>query len=267
MTEKSFKQKVWRFYKAHGRDLPWRETADPYKIWVSEIMLQQTQVDRVIPKYEAFVKKFPTAHVLAKASLGEVLLYWQGLGYNRRAKLLHTGAKHVCKKHDGLLPKTTKKLEEIPGIGPYTAAAIQAFAFNAAVVCIETNIRTVFLYHFFPNTDEVSDAEILPLIKKTMSQNNPRDWYAALMDYGAHLKRSGVSLNTKSKHYTKQKAFKGSAREIRGALVRETLQNPRRKKDLLNLFPGRENEVERQLQKLSKEELLTQRNGYWVPAT
>src|SRR3989344_7710205 len=124
--------------------LPWRKTKDPYKILVSEVMLQQTQVDRVIPFYNRFVKKYPTARALARAKLRDVLKEWNGLGYNRRAKFLHEAAKQLGKSD---FPKTAEEIENLPGVGHYTARAVAAFAFNKPEVFIETNIRTVFFYH------------------------------------------------------------------------------------------------------------------------
>ncbi|XKT75152.1 MAG: A/G-specific adenine glycosylase [Patescibacteria group bacterium UBA2103] len=218
MEQKTFKKKIYSFYKKEGRDLPWRRTKNPYRIWVSEVMLQQTQVSRVIPKYKEFLKKFPTINALAKAPLKDVLITWQGLGYNRRAKLLHEGAKYIEKEYKGIFPKND--LQKISGIGPYTEAAIQAFAFNKAIPCIETNIRTVYTHYFFEDKKDVTDKEILKIVEETLDKNNPREWYWALMDHGSYLKQQGVQVNSKSKHYVKQSKFKGSDREIRGAIVR-----------------------------------------------
>jgi A/G-specific adenine glycosylase len=214
-----------KFYKTNRRDLPWRKTHDPYKILVSEVMLQQTQVERVIPKYHAFLKEFPNAKALAKAPLGKVLKLWSGLGYNRRAKFLHEAAKVIVK--DGWEGK-------LPGVGPYTRAAVEAFAHNKPGVFIETNIRTVFTHFYFKDKENITDAELLMLIERDFkkSKMEPRDFYAALMDYGSHLKRSGVKINKQSKHYTKQKKFEGSNRQLRGAILRELLQKPQTLKQL-----------------------------------
>jgi len=260
MTQKKFKELVWSFYKKEGRDLPWRNTSNPYRIWVSEVMLQQTQVARVLPKYKAFLKKFKTIKDLASAPLSEVLLYWQGLGYNRRAKLLHTGAKYIIKEHKGVFPK--ENIESIPGIGAYTEGAIQAFAFNVPVACIETNIRTVYTHHFFKDGSGISDKEILPLIKKTLDKENPREWYWALMDYGAYLKSSGVQINKKSKHYTKQSTFKGSDREVRGAIIRTLTQ----KKSIQTVFPERKEQVQKQIKNLLAEGFIQKKGGGYVLA-
>lgn len=247
MDQKKFRQLVWSFYKKEGRDLPWRKTTNPYYIWVSEVMLQQTQVARVLPKYKDFLKEFKTIKSLAESPLSRVLSCWQGLGYNRRAKLLHLGAKHIMRECKGVFPK--ENLETVPGIGPYTAGAIQAFAYNKPVPCIETNIRTVYTHHFFKGKTGVSDKEILLIIEKTLDTKNPREWYWALMDYGSHLKASGIRINKKSKHYAKQSTFKGSDREVRGAIIRALTQ----KKSIKNLFPDRREQVEKQTKNLLKE--------------
>ena len=216
----TFQRVVYAHFEAYGRDLPWRRTRNPYRILVSEVMLQQTQVDRVVPKYSAFLRKFPSVRSLAEAPLADVLKEWQGLGYNRRAKSLHVCAKSVMADYRGRFPKEYRALVALPGIGPYTAGAILAFAYNISVPVIETNIRAVYLHHFFPEQTGVADRELMLLIEATLDYENPRQWYAALMDYGAHLKRTEGSQNARSRHYTKQPRFAGSDREIRGAILR-----------------------------------------------
>ena len=224
---KSFRTLVWNFYRKEGRhNLPWRKTKTPYKILVSEIMLQQTQVARVLEKYPKFLKKFPTITALANAPLTEVLTIWQGMGYNRRALALHRLAKEIVTAHKGKIPHTRNELEALPGIGPYTAGAIRAFAFNEPEVFIETNIRRVFIHHFFSHqlgnetSKLVGDKEILPFVEKTLDTKNPREWYFALMDYGAHLPKIIKNPNTKSAHYLKQKKFEGSHRQLRGRALK-----------------------------------------------
>lgn len=189
-------------------------------------MLQQTQVSRVVPKYKSFLTQFPTFEALANAPLLEVLKEWQGLGYNRRAKFLHQTAKTVVNEHKGKFPRSSEAMEALPGIGPYTARAIAAFAFNTPEVFIETNIRTVFTHHYFADANKVSDKELLPLIERDLkkSKMEPREFYAALMDYGSHLKANGVRINNKSKHYTKQSKFEGSNRQRRGIALRAALK-------------------------------------------
>lgn len=223
----AFRIAVLRFYRSEGRHLPWRETLDPYKILISEIMLQQTQVERVIPFYKKFVKLFPDFHTLARASDRNVLIAWQGLGYNRRALYLKRTAKIVVKKYGGKLPKTSGELVKLPGVGKGTAGALLAFAFNMPVVFIETNIRRAFLHHFFPSNKKVSDRTLLPLIESALDHRDPRRWYSALMDYGSMLSNISENSNIKSAHYKKQPSFKGSRRELRGKILRLKLQSPR----------------------------------------
>lgn len=259
MTE-AFVAKVQKFYKENGRHtLPWRKTHDPYRILVSEIMLQQTQVVRVIPKYKAFIKTFPTVATLAEAPLGEVLTLWQGLGYNRRAKYLHICAKEIVKKYKGKFPRVVSELLLLPGIGPYTAAAVCAFAYNEPVVMIETNIRTVYLDHFFAGKKGIRDKKLLTYIRKTLPNNNAREWYAALMDYGAHLKLTKGNVSRNSKHYTRQSKFKGSDREIRGAILKLVSQGPVSEKRVHTL-PFSKERIELQVKALATEGLLTVRN-------
>lgn len=225
MDKKRFQKLVYDYYHKHKRSFPWRETLDPYAILVSEFMLQQTQTDRVVPKYETFLVRFPNFETLAKASQSDVLALWQGLGYNRRALYLHKTAQHVDELFNSQLPSDQIALQSLPGIGPYTAAAIAAFAFNQPTVVIETNIRTVFIHHFFADREEVHDKEILPLIKETVNTANPREWYYALMDYGVYLKKLHPNPSRKSKHYTKQSKFEGSDRQLRGAILRMLLHD------------------------------------------
>jgi A/G-specific adenine glycosylase len=210
---------VREFALRNTRELPWRETYDPYLILVSEIMLQQTQVDRVVPKYMAFVKKFPNFKKLAGAGQDGVLSLWKGLGYNRRALALHRLAKVVCEQYKGRLPDNEVLLRLLPGVGSYTARAVLAFAFNKPVVFIETNIRTVYIHHFFPDRTAVDDKELLPIIELTLDHSDPRQWYYALMDYGSVLKKTVGNLNVRSKHYAKQSKFQGSDRQIRGKIL------------------------------------------------
>lgn len=217
---KEFQDIVWDYYKTNGRELPWRKTnkgrIDPYHILVSEFMLQQTQVNRVIPKYQQFIATFPDLKSLANAQLGDVLSLWSGLGYNRRAKYLHDAAKQLALKKD--FPKSIEELSILQGIGRNTAAAIIVYSFNSREVFIETNIRTVYLHHFFKDKNSVSDNEILRFVEKTLPAKNIRQWYWALMDYGTYLKSTGVK-NIKSKHYVKQTKFEGSDRQIRGKII------------------------------------------------
>jgi len=187
-------------------------------------MLQQTQVDRVIPKFNVFIEGYPTIHKLAHASLTDVLALWQGLGYNRRAKSLKEAAEIVVRNHQGHLPSSPDALVALPGIGPATAASIAAFAFNAPTIFLETNIRTVFIYHFFPNTASlVPDTTLIPVAEALLDRKNPRKWYSALMDYGTELKKKVGNVSRKSSLYKKQSPFQGSRRQLRGQIVKHLL--------------------------------------------
>lgn len=222
-NEADFTRIVWDFYSKHARKLPWRgKCVDAYKVFVSEIMLQQTQVDRVMPKYRAFLQRFPTVEKLATATNKEVLGMWQGLGYNRRALFMKQAAKKIVEKYNRVFPKDPEVLESLPGIGPYTARAIAVFAYNQTEVFIETNIRSVYIHHFFPRArKKVDDTKLVPIIARTVDQENPREWYAALMDYGSHLKKTLPNPSRKSKQHAKQSRFKGSQRELRGKIIKE----------------------------------------------
>ena len=249
-----FKKTVWQYYKKNKRDLPWRRSgATPYQILVSEIMLQQTQVDRVIPKYKHFIKQFPTFAALARAKQKDVLIAWQGLGYNRRALNLKRTAESVWNTHNGRLPKETNVLIALPGIGSYTAGAIRAFAWNLPSTVIETNIRTAYLHHFFPTQKKVSDKTLLPLIEKTSDTKNPREWYAALMDYGAHLKRTLPNPSRKSAHHTTQSRFKGSLREARGAILKTLATKHISEKELQEKTGIEKGRLEKALSELERE--------------
>lgn len=255
MEISQFRKTVWAHYKKYGRhDLPWRKTHDVYKVLVSEVMLQQTQVDRVIPFYINFIKRFPTAGKLAAVPLSEVLKAWQGLGYNRRAKQLRAAAQALTIKK----LRTVAELEKLPGVGPYTARAITAFAFNQDVIVIETNIRTAVIHHFFPKKKKVSDKEIEKILIQVLSKGRAREWYSALMDYGAYLKRSGISHNAKSKTYLKQSKFAGSQREARGAILREYMKGVTSHARLLEILgPSRKVQMKAALEALTNEGFIT----------
>ena len=216
----AFRDLIHQYYDSFGRVLPWRLTWDPYHIFVSEVMLQQTQVERVLAKYDPFVRLFPDFAALSAGPLEFVLRAWQGLGYNRRALSLKKAAFDVVERFHGSLPSSVDALATLPGIGPATAASIAAFAFNAPVPFVETNIRTVFIHFFFPGRERVSDPEILRLVAETLDRNDPRNWYYALMDYGTMLKKGGQKAHRKSATYRKQTPFRGSDRQVRGAILR-----------------------------------------------
>ena len=228
MNIEDFKKTVLDFYAHSGRSLPWRYnstasldmTPNPWGVLVSEFMLQQTQIKRVVPYWERWMMLWPQPADLAKASLELVLKEWSGLGYNRRAKNLHDCAAEITKKYNGIVPRLPQQLITLPGIGPYTAGAVACFAWNIPTVFIETNIRSVLLHFFFFDKTGVKDTELIPILQKCLDYNNPRLWYWALMDYGAELKKLTKNPSQKSAHYTKQSSFIGSMRQIRGVLIK-----------------------------------------------
>jgi A/G-specific adenine glycosylase len=221
-----FRRRLYRFFYDQGRQLPWRATPDPYHILISEIMLQQTQVERVALKYEPFINAFPDVWSLARAPLRDIMAAWQGLGYNRRALALQRIARRLVAEFDGSLPDSVDTLRTFPGIGEATAGALAAFAFNQPVVFIETNIRRVFLHFFFPGQSGVRDREILPLVDQTLDRKQPRPWYYALMDYGSMLKRAAPNPNRRSAHHQRQAPFADSDRQIRGLILKALLGSP-----------------------------------------
>jgi A/G-specific adenine glycosylase len=198
---------------------PWRTNPTPYRVLVSEIMLQQTQAERVAQKYREFLTAFPSVRSLARAPQGRVLRAWQGLGYNRRALMLRRSAQAVVSRFNGRIPGTIEELRGLPGVGPYTAAAVLVFAWNRPATVLETNIRSVFIHHFFPRRRGISDTELIPLIEATQDTHAPRRWYSALMDYGSVLKRAEANPSRRSIHHASQPRFRGSRRELRGAIL------------------------------------------------
>jgi A/G-specific adenine glycosylase len=266
MNVQSFKSLILDYYKKSGRhDLPWRKTQDPYEILVSEIMLQQTQVSRVLKKYDEFLASFPDAKTLADASTSALLKAWQGLGYNRRALNLKKACETVVKEFDGHFPKTSEELENLPGIGQSTRGAIMAFAFGIPTVFIETNIRTIFIHHFFKGPKKIHDKEILPLIEKTLDKKNPRDWYYALMDYGVHLKQTHPNPSRRSTHHAKQSTFKGSNREVRSKILAYILNGKRSEKEVIDHIGKTKYDVKKNLENLIKEGFIVKKRGLFVP--
>jgi len=218
---KAFRERVYRYYEENGRhDLPWRLTTDSYAIFVSEVMLQQTQAARVIPKYKAFTARYPSVADLARSSTRELLALWSGLGYNRRALWLKEAAQMLVRAYNGSVPCNPEMLTRLKGIGYATACAIVTYSCNLPTAFIETNIRTVFIHHFFQGREHVHDREILPVVEDALDRSNPRVWYYALMDYGVYLKKEYPDASRRSSHYTKQSPFRGSDRQIRGWLVK-----------------------------------------------
>jgi A/G-specific adenine glycosylase len=237
----TFKAAVYAFYHAQGRHhFPWRIQHDPYSVLVSEIMLQQTQTYRVEPKFALFMQEFPNVHVLAEASLRDVLSMWQGLGYNRRGKALWQNAQRIVHEFDGHVPSCTQTLQTFASIGPNTACSIVAFAYNKPVVFIETNIRAVYLHSFFKEQENIKDSQLMPYIEATLDHANPREWYYALMDYGVYLKKMAANPSRKSAHHAVQSTFQGSDRQIRGRIIKLMVAHGTLKKDALLALLGSE---------------------------
>ncbi len=216
----AFRKTVWDYYAKNRRAMPWRDEITPYGVFVSEIMLQQTQVARVMEKFPQFMRSFPDFKALADAPLGQVLTAWQGMGYNRRGLYLKKAAEAVMRDYAGQLPHGPEELEALPGIGPATARSIAAFAWNSPEVFIETNVRSVLLHHFFAGRSGISDSRLVPFAEAALDRENPREWYYALMDYGTMLKRENGNPSRASAHHAKQSKFAGSVRETRGKIVK-----------------------------------------------
>lgn len=227
----AFRNRVFLLGLGLYRDLPWRRTRDPYAIWVSEAMLQQTQVSRVTGRWQHWLERFPTVDALAATSSADVLDEWQGLGYNRRALALWKAAQQIVQDYSGELPSDEAALRLLPGIGPATAAGVRAFAFDLPGTYLETNVRAVFLHELFPGVEGVPDSAIAALVDEACPRASldvmgatqpctPRSWYYAALDYGAYLKRSLPNPSRRSRLFTRQSRFEGSHRQKRAAVVR-----------------------------------------------
>ncbi len=281
MTYSAFKRKIWSHYRTHGRKMLWRDKPTPYYVVVSEIMLQQTQVARVINKFNSWIKRFPNWKSLAKASIKEVLEEWSGLGYNRRALFLKRVAERVAKEKEYAFLRTgditymlyPDNFKGLPGIGPNTAGSILAFAFNQPSVFIETNIRSVYIHFFFQEIEKkegkkackkISDDQLLPLIAKTVDLKNPREWYYALMDYGSYLKSTLPNPSRRSVGHIKQKPFKGSNREMRSRILRTIMKSPGKYETLekhLRGFNYLKEDVLRNIKDLKKEGFIVEKRN------
>lgn len=272
------------------RDLPWRRTYDPYAIWISEVMLQQTQVSRVDGRWQRWLERFPTVDALAAAAPSDVLEEWQGLGYNRRALSVHRAAQAISEA-GGVFPQDPKELVKLPGIGPATAAGIRAFAFNLHGVYLETNVRTVFLHELYPQAEGVPDSELVPLVELTCpasiagaadaaaTELTPRSWYYALLDYGAYLKKTIPNPSRRSKSHVKQTRFEGSHRQKRAELLRVLLAHKdeggaafetlHQELCQIEINAGRETLDEQVtlglLEELAKEGFCQKNDEYWLP--
>jgi A/G-specific adenine glycosylase len=256
----SFQAVIRDYYREHGRVFPWRETSDPYRIIVSEFMLQQTQTSRVVEKYIEFITAFPDVFQLAKSPFREVLRVWQGLGYNRRALALHKTAGEIAERYHGRVPDDPVLLRQLPGVGEYTANAMMAIAFNKPAIVIDTNIRAVYLYFFFKGTKTVGKNDIVPFVEATLDRNSPREWYYGLFDYGSMLKRENKDLEAGKRR--KQSAFRGSDREVRSNILRLLLDIEIMTEDqLLASLPSDNERVRRLVTQLYEEGLIDYGDG------
>lgn len=262
-----FTETIYEHYGASRRSMPWRETTDPYEILVSEIMLQQTQVSRVLPKYHEFLTRWPTIRDLARASLRDVLGVWQGLGYNRRGRALYQSASIVNDRCNGVVPADVESLLSLPGIGPATAAAIRSFAYDIPSVYLETNVRRVYIYFFFDAQDRVRDSSIMQIADAALDRTDSRNWNYALMDYGVFLKECLPNPNKRSAVYAQQPAFAGSDRQIRGRVLAYLVKTESaRLPDLVNALPFAYDRIESCTRSLANEGMIAERDGqYFVP--
>jgi len=255
-TIKEFQSKILSWYKINKRDFPWRRTTDPYNILVSEVMLQQTQAQRVVPYYEKFIDDFPTLKDLAHAKNYEVLKDWSGLGFNNRAIRLKEMALIIQNDFKEVFPKQIDQLLILKGIGSYTAAAILAFAFNKKVAVIDTNIRRVLIHELHLNQN-ISQKRLSEIALSVIPKGKSRIWHNALMDYGA-LSATAKRTNIKSK--SKQSQFKGSEREVRGKILKLLLEKKKLGKSNLAEIIAHKN-LEQIICKMKSDGLIIVRKG------
>lgn len=262
----AFRKIVYTWYKQNNRShLPWRTDYNPYDIFISEVMLQQTQVDRVIDKFIEFRKQFPDFNSLANSELPRLLAAWQGLGYNRRALSLRNAARTIAEQYDGILPDQPEQLITLPGIGTATAASITAFAFNKPVIFLETNIRTVIIHHFCEHQQPVPESFLSEIATAIIDKKDPRRWYSALMDYGTMLKKTVGNLSRNSTSYKKQSAFKGSRRELRGKVLKQLLETPKLSATKLSEYLSEPSEkLLPVLDQLTRESIIAYSNGRYL---
>ncbi len=240
-----FQSVVMNFFQDYGREFPWRSTSDPYRVLLSELMLQQTQTERVLPKYTDFIERWPDFTALDAAPFSEILTLWKGLGYNRRALALKKIAREAVTSYSGSLPRELEKLLKLPMVGPATAAAVRAFTWNLPSLYLETNIRRVLIYFFFNSAEGVTDRELYLLLNDLMPVKDPKSWYYALMDYGVFLKKMIKNPNRRSAHYTRQPGFENSNRQIRGQILTVfTERGKAARKDLYRLLSFPEERVD-----------------------
>jgi len=251
-----FQEKVFSFYQRHKRDLPWRKTTNPYKILLSELMLQQTQVNRVVPYYEKWIERWPTIDALASASMPEVLQMWMGLGYNRRAVHLHTTARTIVAQFGSDVLQAMKQYKGLLGIGRYTSQAVQIFSTNTDLVTVDTNIRRILIREFhLPAT--VADTELWVLAEYCLPMGKSRDWHNALMDYGALYL---TARKTDIKPRTQQSRFEGSDRQVRAQILRCLLQQSMSLSEIAETLHLRRERLQLILEKMMHENIIVKRN-------
>ena len=252
-----FQKKVFSFYQKNKRDLPWRKTTDPYKILLSELMLQQTQVKRVILYYDKWIARWPTIDALASASLSKVLQMWMGLGYNTRAVNLHITARKIVTEFNSDVLKAMKQYKELPGIGRYTSQAVQIFSSNENLFTVDTNIRRIFICEFDLST-KIPEKELWGLAERCLPLGKSRDWHNALMDYGAlHLTARKTGIKPK----TQQSRFEGSNREIRAKILRCLLTNSTSLSELEKKLGIKQKRLRSILDKMINEKIIAKRNN------
>ena len=196
MQDNTFTKNLIAWYRKNARDLPWRKINDPYKIWISEVMLQQTTVSAVIPYYLKWIKEFPTVESVAKAPLQRILRVWQGLGYYQRAKNIHAAAKIIFKSYNGKIPDNPQVLKELPGFGPYTVGAVLSIAFDQRYPIIDANIRRVAMRQLClrGHADSSQDSKIINFLKRSLPKKNIGIFNQAAMELGALICRSREAL-------------------------------------------------------------------------
>jgi len=257
---KRFQKKIFLFYKKNKRDLPWRKTTDPYKILLSEIMLQQTQVKRVVVYYEKWIARWFTIHAFASAALPEVLQMWMGLGYNTRAINLHNTAKKIVDIFDGDVLRAMQQYKELPGIGKYTSQAVQIFSTNADLITVDTNIRRIFISEF-DLPENISERDLWILAEQCLPVGKSRDWHNALMDYGA-LRLT--AHKTGIRPTTRQTQFEGSNRQIRAQILRHVLEKPMTGKELTQTLKIDQERLEPILEKMINQHILLKKNNTYL---
>jgi len=263
----TFQTMILSWWEKNKRDFPWRHTYDPYKILVSEMMLQQTQAVRVVTKFAEFVTAFPSIQSLAQATPASVLRMWKGMGYNRRALYLHNTAKLVVDKYDGIVPTNEHQLLDLPGLGTYTARAILVFAYKMDIAMVDTNIRQIMTHFFF---DDVSQSEklIQSVADKLVPRGKSWDWHQALMDYGALKLHEDVFKGSKVRSIKKALPFKETKRYFRGRIIDHLREKTYRQTVLIDMLCrtyGKSNAFYVSLLKtLKKEGFIEQQRGRWM---